>query len=328
MNQGKHNPNWNKIKYLSLAVAMASAAGCGGSSGGGGGGDTTDALPGTADYVAENTELKGNFTESVTLDAAKVYAIDGEVNFLEGTTLTIPAGTVLYGKTGSSYLAINRGAKIMANGTAASPIIFTSAQDIANTAEQNDQGQWGGLTILGQSTNNKGERTYEAGTQKYGPKDGVTIADDDSGELEYVVIKYSGFEIEKDKELNGLSLASVGSDTKIENIAVVNSADDGIEFWGGTVSVKNLYISNAGDDSIDTDQGFTGTIDNAYVLQVIVDDETDSRALEADGYDTTKAFDATAPLDQQIVSKPVLKNATLDTRGRAIRLREGTGYVF
>ncbi len=324
MSQGNQIRNWNRIKYLSLAVAIASAAGCGGSSSGGGGGG----VAGTAAYVAKNSELKGDFAENVTLEAGKVYAINGEVNFLEGTTLTIPAGTTLYGKSGSSYLAINRGAQIFANGTAASPIIFTSAQDIAGTAGQNDQGQWGGLTILGQSTNNKGERTYEAGTQLYGPKDGITISDDNSGELEYVLIKHSGFEIEKDKELNGLSLASVGSGTKIENIAVVGSADDAIEFWGGTVNVTNLYIYNAGDDSIDTDEGFTGTIDNAYALQVLVDDEIDSRALEADSYDTTKAFDDTAPLDQQIVSRPVLMNATLDTRGRAIRLREGTGYLF
>ena len=286
------------------------------------------AAEGTAAYVAQNDMLKGDFSEDVTLTAGTLYGIDGEVNFLEGATLTIPAGTTLYGVTGGSYLAINRGAKIIANGTAAEPIVFTSAQDVVGEAQANDQGQWGGLTILGQSTNNKGERTYEAGTQKYGPKDGVTIADDNSGELNYVIIKYSGFEIEADKELNGLSLGSVGSGTTIKNVAVIGSADDGIEFWGGTVNVENLYVLNAGDDSIDTDQGFTGTITNAFVRQIVVDDEIDSRAIEADGYNTTEAFDAAAPVDQQVISKPVLVNATLNTVGRAIRLREGTGFVF
>ena len=326
--------NFPKIRtQASIAVLMSLSllSACGGDSddddnNGGGGGSS--ASSGTAAYVAANAELKGDFAEDVTLEAGKTYRIDGEVNFLDGTTLTIPAGTTLYGESGSSYLAINRGAKIFANGTAASPIVFTSAEDIAGTAEEDDQGQWGGLSIFGKSTNNKGEREYEAGTQKYGPIDGVATADDSSGELEYVIIKYSGFEVEKDKELNGLSLGSVGSGTKIEHVAIIGSADDGIEFWGGTVNVSNLYVYNAGDDSIDTDQGYTGTITNAYVQQVVVDDETDSRAIEADSFNADEAFDADGPENQRFISKPTLKNATLNVIGRAIRLREGTGFVF
>ncbi|MFT6903554.1 MAG: hypothetical protein ACJAS1_000198 [Oleiphilaceae bacterium] len=316
-----------------LSVSFLTACGGGSSSSSnpvdvtdtGGGGTTVTT---TQAYVDANKELKGDYSANITLTTGQTYAIDGAVNFLDGATLTIPEGTTLYGESGSSFLAINRGAKIMADGTAAKPIIFTSAKDIAGTANQDDQGQWGGLSIFGKSTNNKGERTYEAGTQKYGPVDGVTTADDNSGILDYVIIKYSGFEVEKDKELNGLSLGSVGSETQISNIAIIGSADDGIEFWGGTVNVDNLFVYNAGDDSIDTDQGYTGTITNAWTQHVVVDDETGSRAIEADGFNETQAFDPAAPADQQVVSKPTLKNATLDSIGRAIRLREGTGYVF
>ncbi len=308
--------NLAKIGLISMAAFFA---GCSSSDDDDDGGNTT-VSEGTAAYVKQKSELKGNFAEDVTLEAGVTYKITGEVNFEDGTTLTIPAGTVLYGTTGSSYLAINRGAKIMAQGTKDNPIVLTSAQDLAGTAGKNDQGQWGGLTILGKSTNNKGERTYEAGTQLYGPVNGVSDPADNSGVLTYVIIKYSGFEVEVDKELNGLSLGSVGSGTTIENIAVIGSADDGIEFWGGTVNVKNLYIYNAGDDSIDTDQGYVGTIDNAYVQQVVVDDEEGSRAIEADSHSTTEAGDPVAVV--------TLKNATLESIGRAIRLREGTGYVF
>ncbi len=322
-------PTLNTVASASVIMSALAITACSS----GGSSPTSTTLPtaeGTAAYVVANQELKGDFEENVTLDAGQTYKITGAVNFREGTTLTIPAGTTLYGTTGASYLAINRGATIMAEGTAAAPIVLTSAEDIAGTVSKNDQGQWGGLTILGQSTNNKGERTYEADDQAYGPKDGVTIADDNSGVLEYVVIKYSGFAVEKDKELNGLSLASVGSGTEINNIAIIGSADDGVEFWGGTVDVENLFIYNAGDDSIDTDQGYTGTITNAYVQQVVVDDEIDSRAIEADSYDEDDAFnpDPATPADQQIISKPSLVNATLNTIGRAVRLREGTGYVF
>lgn len=308
---------------VSVLLATAALYGCGGSSSSDGtsaSASTTPSAEGTAAYVAENMELKGDFSEDVTLVAGETYSIDGEVNFLDGTTLTIPAGTTLYGETGSSYLAINRGAQIFAEGTASDPIVFTSAQDIAGTATTSDQGQWGGLTILGQSTNNKGERTYEAGTQLYGPVAGVAVPADNSGILSYVAIKYSGFEVEVDKELNGLSLGSVGSGTQISNIAIIGSADDAIEFWGGTVSVDGLYLYNAGDDSIDTDQGFTGTVSNVFVEQNVVDDEVGSRCIEADGYDATQAGTP--------VSKPVLQNAILNCIARAVRLREGTGYVF
>ena len=309
--------NLKTVASASVLMSAVALTGCGGSSSSG---SSDPAAEGTADYVSENLSLKGDFSEDVTLLAGTTYKIDGEVNFLDGATLTIPAGTTLYGASGSSYLAINRGAMIDARGTADEPIIFTSAQDIAGTAGQNDQGQWGGVTILGQSTNNKGEKEYEAGNQPYGPLDGVTIEADNSGFLEYVVIKYSGFEIEKDKELNGLSLGSVGSATTINNIAIIGSADDGIEIWGGTVDVENLYIYNAGDDSIDTDQGYIGTLSNVYVQQVVVDDETDSRAIEADSHGTEEAGTPQA--------HPTLVNATLNTKGRAIRLREGTGYTF
>jgi hypothetical protein len=314
------------IAALGLLGASAVLTGCGGGSDGGSTPAPTAAAEGTAQYVAENTELKGNFTESVTLDASKRYAITGAVNFLDGTTLTIPAGTVLYGSTGNSYLAINQGARIVANGTATAPIIFTSAQDVAGqNSAGNEQGQWGGLTILGKAKTNKGPgRVYEAGTQPYGPQANVVENNaDDSGVLNYVVIKHTGFVVEQDQELNGLSLGAVGSGTQISNIAILGSADDGIEFWGGTVNVSNIYVENAGDDSLDTDEGYDGTMTNVFVEQFQVDDETDSRAIEADGKDDDPTGDTAAEM-----SVPKLKNATLITIGRAIRLREGTGYEF
>jgi hypothetical protein len=275
------------------------------------------------DSAKSHEVLKGVISEDITLDASKVYAIYGEVNVVSPAILTIPAGTKLYGVTGSSYLAINKGAKIDAQGTATNPIIFTSAKDIAgkNTAGD-EQGQWGGLTILGKASTNKGEMTYEAGSQPFGSADTANDTDN-SGTLKYVIIKHSGYEVEKDKELNGLSLGGVGSGTTIENVAVIGSADDGIELWGGTVNLKNVYVENAGDDSLDTDKGYRGTLDNVLVRQNTVDDETDSRAIEADGYNGTNGDNGTG-----IFSHPVLKDATLETKGRAIRLREGTKYTF
>jgi len=244
------------------------------------------------------------------------------VNVVAPAVLTIEKGTTLFGVTGSSYLAVNRGAQIIADGTAAEPIVFTSAQDMAGQNSGDEQGQWGGLTILGSASANKGQRTYEAGTQLYGPTNGTNNGNDteSSGVLRYVAVKYSGYEVEKDKELNGISLAAVGSGTVIENIASIGSADDGIELWGGTVDIDGLYVYNAGDDSIDTDQGYIGTIQNVYAEQNVVDDETGSRIIEADGSTTTSGGSPQ--------SKVTMKNALLKSVGRAVRLREGTDYEF
>lgn len=314
-----------KLKKAAIAVSFVltgvALTGCGG---GGSSTPTTQsaAAEGTAKYVQENAALKGDFSEDVTLVAGQTYAIDGEVNFLDGATLTIPAGTTLYGKTASSYLAINAGAKIDAQGTADNPIIFTSAQDNAGTSSKDAQGEWGGLTIIGKAPIHGGTKTYEAGTQVGGGND----AADNSGTLKYVIIKHTGFEVETDKELNGLSLLAVGSGTTISDIAVLGGADDGIEIWGGTVDLKNVYVYNAADDSLDTDSGYTGTIDNAVVVQKVVDKTNyDSSGIESgndkDTYDVSSSGDAWPTM-------PTLKNASLQVVGGGIYIKNDSGYKF
>jgi uncharacterized membrane protein len=307
-----------------IAASLLSTALLTGCGGGSSSSDNT-VSEGTAAYVTENTELKGDFTEDVTLDASKVYKITGEVNFLEGTTLTIPAGTKLYGSTQSSYLAINKGAKIEASGTAAKPIIFTSAADYAGTSNKDAQGEWGGLTIIGDAPIVGGTKTYEAGTQVGGGDN----AEDNSGTLEYVMIKHTGYEVETDKELNGLSLLAVGNGTTIDNVAILGGADDGIELWGGTVDVTNLYVYNAGDDSIDTDLGYQGTIDNAVVVQKVVDKTNyDSSAIENGNDSDSYTSDASSTTIATMPTMPTLKNITIDAVGGAIYLKNDAGGIF
>jgi uncharacterized membrane protein len=272
--------------------------------------------------------LKGDFNESVTLEAGKAYAIDGEVNFLEGTTLTIPAGTTLYGKTASSYLAINAGAQIEANGTESNPIVFTSAADYSGTSNKDAQGEWGGLVLIGKAPIHGGTMTYEAGTQVGGGSD----VHDNSGTLNYVMVKHTGYEVEVDKELNGLSLLAVGDGTSISNVAVLGGADDGIELWGGTVDLSNVYVYNAADDSLDTDMGYQGTIDNAVVVQKVVDATNyDSSGVESgndhDDY-TSDASVTPGSASDDWPTLPTLKNATIDAVGGAVYLKNDSGYTF
>jgi uncharacterized membrane protein/major membrane immunogen (membrane-anchored lipoprotein) len=317
----------NKNTIATILSASVLLTACGGG-GGGSSSKSESAAEGTAQYVQENTELKGDFAEDVTLDAGKAYKINGKVNFLDGTTLTIPAGTTLYGSTPSSYLAINAGAMIDAEGTTANPIVFTSADDYNGTSSKDAQGEWGGLVLIGKAPIHGDTKTYEAGDQV----GGGDVADDNSGTLKYVIIKHTGFEVEVDKELNGLSLLAVGSGTTISDIAVIGSADDGIEIWGGTVNLSNVYVYNAGDDSLDTDLGYTGTIDNAVVVQKVVDKTNyDSSGIESgnDEDDYTSGATITDPLDMTVqATMPTLKNATIDAVGGAIYLKNDSGYIF
>ncbi|MBD3753963.1 MAG: hypothetical protein IE935_16455, partial [Micrococcales bacterium] len=196
-----------------------------------------------------------------TLTKDKMYKIDGLVKVRPGATLTIEAGTTVFGDDqGDDYIVVMKGAKIMAEGTAAEPIIFTSEIALNNPSKA-DTGQWGGLTILGAAPTNRADPHYEVdetdsdfafGNVAAGAGD----ANDNSGVLKYVQILNSGKTIGTDLEINGLSLAGVGAGTVVENITVVNSSDDCIEIWGGTVNVTNASMTNCQDDSFDLDYGY------------------------------------------------------------------------
>lgn len=321
---------------LGMLVTATILTGCGGGSSSddsGSTGDTDDVGTTPQELVDTNKELKGDYSSDITLTPGETYAIDGQVNFLEGATLEIPAGTTLYGETQSSYLAINAGAKIMADGDESNPIIFTSAADINGSSSRDAQGEWGGLTIIGKAPIIGGTETYEAGSQVGGGDDPA----DDSGILDYVIIKHTGFEVEVDKELNGLSLLAVGSGTTISNIGILGGSDDGIELWGGTVDVENLYVYNAGDDSIDTDLGYTGTITNGVVVQKVVDATNyDSSGIEngndSDSYTSEGGKDGTIGetdfAANTQATMPTFKDITIEAVGGAIYLKNDAGGIF
>lgn len=219
-----------------------------------------------------------------------VYVLGSRVKVRPGATLTINPGTIIKGEEGQGnaavVLMVMRGAKIMAEGTATEPIIFTSVKDCiepsdiaaGNFASPNLpsdlQGQWGGIAILGNGIISSG---VSNGTYDYANIEGVPTSDtdgiyggtdslDNSGTLRYVSVRHGGTEIKAGDELNGISFGGVGAGTIVENIEIVGNADDGVEFYGGSVNVTNLVVWNNGDDAIDTDQDYTGTIDNGFVV--------------------------------------------------------------
>ncbi|MEA3504736.1 MAG: hypothetical protein U9R32_06000 [Bacteroidota bacterium] len=253
----------------------------------------------TSEPTPESTEItvSENITSNTTWETGKTYTLASRIAVVDGITLTIQPGVIVKGEAGSgtnaTALVIAQGAKIMAEGTAAAPIIFTSIADeiIPGEIESPNlntdlNGLWGGLIVLGKapiSPKSNGITSQIEGipTSDANGLYGGSTADDNSGVIKYVSIRHGGTNIGQDNEINGLTLGGVGSGTVIENIEIVANQDDGIEFFGGTVSVKNALVLNNGDDAIDTDQAWAGTLDNFMVIN------PGDKAFELDGPEGT-----------------------------------------
>ncbi len=318
-----------------------------GSTGGETGGET-DTLPGEVSAglstsvsnafgsTVEVRVLSGRFTTedaddagNITLTNDTVWALDGAVFFgddnAESVNLVIEEGTTIFARSGNDYLVVSRGSTIDANGTADAPVIFTSYNDVIGGDVA--PGQWGGVILLGNAPSNQCPAEGDCALQIEGAQEGAvfggTDSTDSSGEMDYVVIKYSGFEIAPDNELQGLTMGGVGSGTHINHIQVHASSDDGIEFFGGSAQLKNVLITGAQDDSLDWDNGFQGKLQYVYIEHA-QDDSDANRGIEADN-------DGSAP-DAEPQSNPMIANMTIvgnnfdgDDDSEGVYLREGTG---
>jgi len=189
-------------------------------------------------------------------------------------TLTIEPGAIIYASTGQSWLAVNRGNKINAVGTAARPIVFTSRDNVLGLNDDNSQGQWGGVVLMGRarttdcvsgSVPNTCERETEGDPDKskFGGLDDTYNA----GRMSFVQIRYSGFVLGANSELQALTTEGVGSGTVLDHIQSHNSSDDGAEFFGGQFNLKYYIATGADDDSLDVDTGARVNVQYALLLQ-------------------------------------------------------------
>ncbi len=311
----------------------------------GGGGGTTPLPPGTpaadcpagllnAGLVANGTlracqlpaDITGNLTLSVR--AGTIYAISGRTQVgldrgieTSSTTgaqgvLTIDPGVRIFASGGSDYLIVNRGSQIFAEGTASNPIIFTSRQNVEGTTTLTSQGQWGGLVIAGRAPQANCQLTAPVtctgqveGTSAFY---GGNTPTDNSGRIRYVQIKFSGFEISTGNELQGLTMAGVGSGTTVEYVQVHNSSDDGIEIFGGNVNLRYIAITGADDDAFDTDTGWRGGAQFGIVTQ-----RAPNSTSRSAGFEFSSAPAAT-PLASRYLSQPRIANFTLVGRNSPI----------
>ncbi|WP_339883275.1 hypothetical protein [Polaribacter vadi] len=205
----------------------------------------------------KNGIMNGALDEDYTLDASVTYTLSGSFLIQDGVTLNVPAGTQINAVADGVdvYIAALQGGKIIVNGTTGNPVIMSSTNG--------NPGDWGGLTLCGKATTTAGANaTAEVGGFIYGG----STDNDSSGILRNLIIRGTGAAINADSEYNGVSFYAVGSGTVVENLAVIDGADDGVEFFGGTVSVTNLYLENNEDDAIDWTEGWNGTVTNSYIV--------------------------------------------------------------
>lgn len=238
----------------------------------------------------KNKIVNSDITTNTTWYSDTVYQLGGRISVENGATLTIQPGTVIKGEAGTgsnaTALLVSRGSKIIAEGTPQLPIIFTSVADEL-TPEMVSQGNfaspnldptinglWGGLIVLGNAKISASNTTGDVSSVQI---EGIPTSDpnglyggnddnDNSGIISYVSIRHGGANIGSGNEINGLTLGGVGRMTSVNNVEVVANQDDGIEWFGGTVNVSNVVVWNAGDDAIDTDQSWAGSLNNFVVI--------------------------------------------------------------
>lgn len=259
--------------------------------------------------------VSSNITTNTTWTSDKVWILPSRIAVENGAILTIEAGTVIKGVPGTqqnaSALVIAQGGKIMANGTSDDPIIFTSTDDnitsgtiVSPNLQASTNSKWGGLIVLGKAPISADAAVAQIEgipASDVNGRYGGSVANDNSGVLNYVSVRHGGTNIGEGNEINGITFGGVGSGTTVTNIEVVGNQDDGVEFFGGSVNATNVIVWGVGDDMIDTDQAYSGTIDN---IALVCGDDTD-HAFELDG------------AEGSTVATTVIKNATVMGNAKA-----------
>jgi hypothetical protein len=304
-------------------------------------GSDTSTFSSVVNFSAGVATLNADIATNRTLYKDTLYVLSGYVKVLAGATLTIQAGTKLVGDTATpgSSLWILRGAKIIANGTAAEPIVFTSQR----APGSRKTGDWGGLVMIGNGIINRTGTILTEGpvaeAENYG---GGTDNADSSGVLRYVRIEFAGYDVSggAGSELNGFSMYAIGSKTVLEYAEALSGLDDSFEFWGGAIDARYLVSYEAGDDHFDWSEGFQGRIQFAIGLQstrlIPVPGtgtlSTDPQGFEGDGCngsgcDPTNAHRSTPYSDPTFVNFTVIGSGAVETQaagGIGAVIRRGT----
>ncbi len=270
--------------------------------------------------------FEGSLFVGETFDTDAGLAGAGITEGGDGPVLTVEPGATMAWQSSADFLIINRGSQLFAVGRADAPITFTSLSDVNGTVGPEDVQQWGGIVINGFGVTNKCAYTGSVAGGDLATSDchvdaegaagldesqyGGDNNDDSSGRLEYVVVKHTGAQVGNGDELNGISFGGVGGNTIARNLQVYSTFDDGIEMFGGAISFENLVALYVRDDAIDIDEGWSGTITNALVIQSATDG---NHCIEADGIGSFSSLtdpEVEAVITQGINSRTTITNLT------------------
>lgn len=291
--------------------------------------------PSPAPAAGSTIDVRGVIRADQTWSSNYVYRIRGYVYVTDGATLTIQPGTkIVSNRDSAGVLVIYRDAKIMADGTASNPIVFTSNESTKQP------GDFGGVVLAGQATSNGNHAVMEGGLDPAYSAFGGTNDDHNSGVLRYVRIEYAGKAVNPGDEVNGLSLYGVGRGTTIDYVEVVRGLDDAFEFFGGTVNCKHLIAYNCADDDYDMDDGYRGRIQ--FAISVKDPAFTDNKGttgdisnnFEVDNVNPSNGF----LLSRSPITFPVLSNftaigpnnapGTSSDYGYGMRWRRGAKFIL
>ncbi len=332
---------FNNLTEATTYFAQVTATNAGGTSPAGTGSATTEEIPET--FV----NLTADILTNTTWTSDKVWILnqpifvgrdcgtDGTKDGCVSVTLTIEPGTTVLGKSDvaqgirGAYLVVSRGSRLVADATgedrpptADEVIVFTSDKPRGQRGVED----WGGMIINGQAPTNVGEESQGEGDSGFY---GGTDVNDDSGIIRGVRIEFAGDDVTPTDQLNGLALQGVGAGTTISYLQIHYNKDDGIEPFGGTVSVDHMVVTGIGDDSVDGTDGYRG------FMQFIVGQQ---RGQDADqGFEISNNADDGSATPK---STAVIANATMigannavvtgdiagDESDDAIQMREGTSY--
>ena len=317
-------------------------------------------LPG---YVAVSGTFGGELTTGAVLTCDNTYIIDKKIYIPAGQNITIAPGTVLKGATAATpseatALVIERGGQIIASGTESCPIVFTAQADpMDGTYPIANQGQWGGLVLLGRASNNltfaaNGPYVAGAGNGRLAVADGLGVVEgfatsniqdrfgvmlnnnnpvagetvgtfddnDNSGILRYVSVRHTGAFLAVGNEINGITLASVGRGTTIEHIEVVSCGDDNVELFGGTVNLKYVSTLFGNDDMLDWDLGWSGKCQFFFGMKSDLTSSVDSdNGIEADADDQKS--------NNTPRSHPIIYNCTFVGNNKALGTADNSGMA-
>jgi hypothetical protein len=273
--------------------------------------------------TATQIYIRGIITADQHWVKTKTYHLRGYVYVANGATITIDPGTkIVSNRDSAGVLVIYRTGKIMAQGTAAEPIVFTTAESDPKP------GDLGGVILVGQARGNTNHNVIEGGVDPQFSVFGGTNDADNSGVLKYVRIEYAGKAVNPGDEVNGLSLYGVGSGTTIDYVQVVRGLDDAFEFFGGAVNAKHLIAYNCADDDFDMDDGYTGNIQ--FAISVKNPGFTDDKGGTGD-LSNNFEVDNVNPSNGYLYSKtpitfPVLSNFTAIGPNNAAGTKADYGY--